>query len=81
MRTLISTAFVSLDGVVEAPGGEAGYRNAGWTFKDVEFDVAAYELKGREQNEAEYRLRERNRLDMTGLIPRLAENALVIAER
>ncbi|MEV5983193.1 deaminase, partial [Streptomyces sp. NPDC052115] len=23
MRTLISSAFVSLDGVVEAPGGEA----------------------------------------------------------
>ena len=52
MRTLIATAFVSLDGVVEAPGGEAGYRNAGWTFKDIEFDPAAYELKGREQAEA-----------------------------
>ncbi|MGW0885126.1 dihydrofolate reductase family protein, partial [Streptomyces sp. NPDC002671] len=37
MRTLISTAFISLDGVVEAPGGEPGYRNSGWTFKDVEF--------------------------------------------
>jgi dihydrofolate reductase len=52
MRTLISTSFVSLDGVVEAPGGEAGYRNAGWTFKDVAFDPAAYELKGSEQQEA-----------------------------
>ena len=52
MRTLISTAFVSLDGVVEAPGGEAGYRNAGWTFQGIEFDPAAYELKGREQDEA-----------------------------
>jgi dihydrofolate reductase len=52
MRTLIATAFVSLDGVVEAPGGEAGYRNAGWTFKDIEFDPAAYELKGREQEES-----------------------------
>jgi dihydrofolate reductase len=52
MRTLIATAFVSLDGVVEAPGGEPGYRNAGWTFKDVEFDPAAYELKGREQGES-----------------------------
>ena len=37
MRTLIVTAFVSLDGVMEAPGGEPGYRNAGWTFKDIEF--------------------------------------------
>lgn len=52
MRTLISTAFVSLDGVVEAPGGEPGYRNAGWTFKDVEFVPDAYEIKGREQEES-----------------------------
>ncbi|MFJ5706547.1 MULTISPECIES: dihydrofolate reductase family protein [unclassified Streptomyces] len=52
MRTLISSAFVSLDGVVEAPGGEPGYRNSGWTFKDIEFLPEAYELKGREQQEA-----------------------------
>ena len=52
MRTLIVTAFVSLDGVMEAPGGEEGYRNAGWTFKDIEFQPDAYELKGREQEEA-----------------------------
>ena len=52
MRTLITTAFISLDGVVEGPGGEPGYRNSGWTFKDIPFDEAAYELKGREQTEA-----------------------------
>ncbi|MGA4849575.1 dihydrofolate reductase family protein [Streptomyces sp. G5(2025)] len=52
MRTLISSAFVSLDGVVEAPGGEPGYRNAGWTFKDVDFLPEAFEIKGREQGEA-----------------------------
>ncbi|MBT2381211.1 deaminase [Streptomyces sp. CB00316] len=52
MRTLISTAFVSLDGVVEGPGGEPGYRNSGWTFKDVEFLPEAYEIKSREQEEA-----------------------------
>lgn len=52
MRSLITTAFISLDGVVEGPGGEPGYRNAGWTFTDIEFDPAAYELKGREQAEA-----------------------------
>lgn len=50
MRELIVTAFVSLDGVMEAPGG-GDYRNAGWTFKDVPFDEAAYELKGTEQAE------------------------------
>src|ERR1700759_4737751 len=52
MRTLISTAFVSLDGVVEGPGGEPGYRNSGWTFKDIEFVPDAYAMKGREQQEA-----------------------------
>ena len=50
MRTLIVTAFVSTDGVMDSPGGGA-HRSAGWTFKDVEFDPAAYELKGREQEE------------------------------
>ena len=52
MRTLISTAFISLDGVVEGPGGEPGYRNSGWTFKSVEFVPEAYEIKGREQEES-----------------------------
>ncbi len=52
MRTLIITAFVSVDGVMEAPGGETGYRNTGWTFKDIEFVPEAYEIKGREQEEA-----------------------------
>ncbi|WP_328295199.1 dihydrofolate reductase family protein [Kineococcus sp. NBC_00420] len=51
MRTLIITAFTSLDSVVEAPGGEPGYRNAGWTFQDIAFDPAAYEIKGRETGE------------------------------
>ena len=52
MRTIISSAFISLDGVMQAPGGEDGYRNAGWTFKEVEFVPDAYELKGREQEES-----------------------------
>lgn len=52
MRTLVAAAFMSLDGVVEAPGGEDGHRSSGWTFKAAEFDPAAYELKGREQEEA-----------------------------
>jgi len=50
MRTLIVTAFLSADGVMEAPGG-GDHRSAGWTFHDIEFDPAAYELKGREQEE------------------------------
>ena len=51
MRTLITTHFVSLDGVAEAPGGEDGYRHTGWT-QDIEADPAQYEPKGREQEEA-----------------------------
>ncbi|QYG94185.1 dihydrofolate reductase family protein [Iamia sp. SCSIO 61187] len=51
MRTLIVTAFVSTDGVMEAPGG-GDHRSAGWTFKEVEFVEEAYEIKGREQQEA-----------------------------
>lgn len=52
MRTLIITALVSLDGVVEAPGGEGGYRNAGWSFTHVDQDPQMYELKEQEQAEA-----------------------------
>ncbi len=54
MRTLIYSAFVSLDGVVDSPGGGAAetHRSGGWTFKDLEFVEEAYEIKGREQEEA-----------------------------
>ncbi len=31
MRTLIVTEFITLDGVVEAPGGEPTHPHAGWT--------------------------------------------------
>jgi dihydrofolate reductase len=51
MRTLIITAFVSLDGVMEGPGN-GDYPNAGWTFKNITFDPAAYAIKGQEQEEA-----------------------------
>jgi dihydrofolate reductase len=51
MRTLVTSHFISLDGVGEAPGGEPGYRHSGWTF-DVAEDPAVYEAKGREQEEA-----------------------------
>jgi len=55
MRTLIYSAFVSLDGVVDSPGGGSpteAHRSAGWTFKDIDSLPEAYELKGREQDEA-----------------------------
>ena len=55
MRTLIYSAFVSLDGVVDSPGGGSPseqHRSGGWTFKDIEFLPEAYAIKGREMEEA-----------------------------
>lgn len=51
MRTLIVTELVTIDGVIDSPGG-GDHPHAGWTFKDVAFDEAAYEIKGREQKES-----------------------------
>jgi dihydrofolate reductase len=31
MRKLIVTEFVSIDGVMDSPGGEPGYKHSGWT--------------------------------------------------
>ena len=47
MRTVIVTEFISLDGVIEAPGGEEGYRHTGWTF-DIAEDPTMYEFKREE---------------------------------
>jgi dihydrofolate reductase len=47
MRTLFVTEFISLDGVIEAPGGEESYKHTGWTF-DIESDPTMYEFKGEE---------------------------------
>jgi len=33
MRRIIVTEFISLDGVVEDPGGAEGYKHGGWTFQ------------------------------------------------
>jgi dihydrofolate reductase len=51
VRTLIVTQFISLDGIVDSPGG-GDHPRAGWTFNDVRPVQEAYELKGREQEEA-----------------------------
>jgi dihydrofolate reductase len=51
MRELIVTEFVSLDGVMEAPGGEAGYAHAGWVAPFFSAELGAY--KEQEQLAAE----------------------------
>ncbi|CUR58602.1 conserved hypothetical protein [metagenome] len=51
MRPIVVTAFTTLDGIVDSPGG-GEHPHAGWTFKDVAFEEAAYEVKGRETQDA-----------------------------
>jgi dihydrofolate reductase len=53
MRELVYTGFVSLDGVMDSPGGGPGeeHRSGGWVFKDIEFVPEAYSLKGEELQE------------------------------
>jgi dihydrofolate reductase len=46
MRRIIVAEFVSLDGVMEDPGGAEGFEYGGWTFKYP--DPKGYEFKGQE---------------------------------
>ena len=50
MRDLIYTGFMSLDGVVDSPGGGPGeeHRSGGWVVNDIEFLPEAFALKGEE---------------------------------
>lgn len=51
MRELVYTGFMSLDGVVDSPGGVVeGHRSGGWVF-DTEFVPEAYSLKAEELTE------------------------------
>ena len=45
MRKLIVSEFVSLDGVMEAPGGEEGFKHTGWVFDFHDSDLLAYKLE------------------------------------
>lgn len=44
MRELVVTEFVSLDGVMEAPGGEPGYAHSGWVGTLFTPDLGDYKL-------------------------------------
>jgi dihydrofolate reductase len=44
MGRVIVTEFVSLDGVMEAPGGEAGYAHSGWTMDFADGGQYGYKL-------------------------------------
>lgn len=45
MRTLIVTTFLSLDGVMQAPGGEPGYAHTGWVGRAFSEGLLAYKLE------------------------------------
>jgi dihydrofolate reductase len=53
MRDLVYTGFMSLDGVVDSPGGGPGeeHRSGGWVAKDIEFLPEAFALKAEELEE------------------------------
>jgi len=51
MAKLIVTEFVSLNGVMEAPGGEATHPHAGWTFESI-YGEDHYAAKVEETEEA-----------------------------
>lgn len=53
MRELVYTGFMSLDGVMDSPGGGPGeeHPSGGWVFKDIEFLPEAYSLKAEELEE------------------------------
>lgn len=54
MRELIVTEFVTLDGVMEAPGGEPGHPHSGWVFDYIGEEQMEFKL--RETHAAEVQL-------------------------
>jgi dihydrofolate reductase len=55
MKKLVVTEFVSVDGVIQDPGGDGDFKHAGWTF-DIDPDPAVYEFKSWELEQAESQL-------------------------
>jgi dihydrofolate reductase len=55
MGRIVVTEFISLDGVIEAPGGGEGYRHGGWTF-EIERGAEGDKFKLDELREAEAQL-------------------------
>jgi dihydrofolate reductase len=52
MRRIVVTEFISLDGVIEDPGGAEGYRHGGWSFKFNDPDGMKYKLDETMDHEA-----------------------------
>jgi dihydrofolate reductase len=44
MRRIVVTEFISLDGVIEDPGGAEGFKHGGWSFKFQDPEGMKYKL-------------------------------------
>jgi hypothetical protein len=44
MRRIVVTEFISLDGVIEDPGGAEDFKHGGWSFKFQDPEGAKYKL-------------------------------------
>src|SRR5688500_8678859 len=44
MRRIVVSEFVTLDGVMEAPGGEPGHPHSGWVFDFIGEEQLQYKL-------------------------------------
>jgi dihydrofolate reductase len=52
MRRIVVTEFISLDGVIEDPGGAEGFRHGGWSFRFNDPDGMKYKLDETMDHEA-----------------------------
>jgi dihydrofolate reductase len=52
MRRLMVSEFITLDGVVEAPGGEPGHPHTGWVFQYHGPELEEYKLREVQQAES-----------------------------
>jgi dihydrofolate reductase len=52
MRRIVVTEFMTLDGVIEDPGGAEGFRHGGWSFKFNDPDGMKYKLDETMDHEA-----------------------------
>ncbi len=44
MRKIIISEFITLDGVIEAPGGEKGHPHSGWSMEFLSEEYLKYKL-------------------------------------
>jgi len=52
MRRIVVTEFISLDGVIDSPGGDAGFARGPWTFKFQDEEGYRYKLDELMQHDA-----------------------------